>query len=85
MNFIRNLEPLQFLLKLEYLDLIDNSIKKVDSLHCLQKIPHLRCMYLQDLAGETKNPVCDVKGYRKSVLAILPKLKRLDGVPREFE
>lgn len=64
------LDPLVSLVEL---NLSDNDIASVAALAPLRRLPALRDLDL------TENDVRDVRGYKKSMLEMLPKLTRLDG------
>ena len=65
--------PLRPLTSLVELNLSDNDISSLAALVPLKQLPALRDVDLSE------NDVRDVRGYKKSMLEMLPKLARLDG------
>ena len=73
-EFIENLEPLE---KLEKLDLTLNFVGALSTVQHLKRNTHLRSFFLMG------NPCTSFECYRDYVVAHLPQIQFLDGVPVE--
>lgn len=78
-NSVTCLDPLAELENLRVLNVAGNLIGSFDSLQCLTKLQSLENLRLQDPVREYINPICHNAFYRRTVLAMLPNLKTLDG------
>lgn len=66
-------DGLKALVSLRELVLTENEIEGLDGVEALQNLPRLAVLDL------TENEVCEVRGYKKKVLELLPGLEELDG------
>ncbi len=82
MNLVSSLNSLTFLPSLTELFLQGNKIESIENLSILSsKTPSLRSLSLQQSDGSLQNSVCSSPGYRSQILALLPGLEILDGIP----
>lgn len=81
-NFLTSIDPLKSNTKMLHIDLHGNKITGIKSLNCCKDMKLLSSIYLQQMDGQLKNPICQEDNYRTKVLDALPQLKRLDGVGR---
>ena len=75
MNYITSLEQFSFCPNLRELLLRQNLISDFQEIEHLSGLNFLTRLWLSD------NPICNVSGYRKRVISMLPQLKVLDEIP----
>jgi len=78
-NKISSLDGLQKCHALEYLLIQDNAVSNIATIEALASLPNLKALYLKNIDGTQKNPVCEHPSYRSSIMRQLPKLQILDG------
>ena len=75
MTYITSLEQFSFCPNLRELLLRQNLISDFQEIEHLSGLNFLTRLWLSD------NPICNVSGYRKRVISMLPQLKVLDEIP----
>eukprot|EP00741_Cyanophora_paradoxa_P018375 tig00000204_g17742.t1 len=83
-NKISRIEGLEGCVTLEHLALQDNQIHNIDDVSSLAACKNLKSLFLKNLDGSQRNPVCDHPSYRTTVLQRLPGLATLDGERTRF-
>ncbi|KAJ1481745.1 hypothetical protein T484DRAFT_1953658 [Baffinella frigidus] len=78
-NKITSLSGLEKLNSLEHVLIQENDISNIAELSALAGLPNLKGVYLKNIDGSQKNPLCDHPSYRSSIVRQLPKLTILDG------
>jgi Leucine-rich repeat (LRR) protein len=73
-NDVSDLSPLVACEHLECVDVEGNAVADLAQVHFLAAIPTLRALTLEG------NPVTTVKGYRHSVVSLVPQLESLDDI-----
>jgi hypothetical protein len=86
-NLLKDLSSLASCPNLIRIDAMANEISDSMSLKSLATLQQLKVLNLQNIRREEINPVCREEGYRQITLKLLPKLLRLDFMPKgaEFE
>jgi len=78
-NQISTIEGLGHLNTLESLQIQGNQISSLSELEKLAPMQSLRTLFLKNIDGSQRNPVCDHPSYRSVILRHLPQLTNLDG------
>lgn len=84
-NQITQVEGLATCVLLKRLDLTGNRVNSMSSLSHLQSLPTLLHVSFQTFGLLDPNPICATATYREELLALLPKLKSLDGHRRNTQ
>jgi Leucine-rich repeat (LRR) protein len=84
-NQITQVEGLSACTLLKRLDLTGNRVASMGSLSHLQTLPVLLHVSFQTFGLLDPNPICGTASYRQEILALLPKLKSLDGHRRNAQ
>lgn len=78
-NKISSLSGIEKCHALEHVLIQDNNISNVAEIQALIGLQNLKGLYLKNIDGSQKNPVCEHPSYRSSIMRQLPKLTVLDG------
>jgi hypothetical protein len=62
----------------------NNNLKSMKAISGLEDCKELRTLYLQNINGSEANPLCDLENYRSIMLDAFLPLRRLDGIPRDY-
>ena len=84
-NQVVQVEGLSACVLIKRLDLTGNRVGSLSSLAHLQGLPGLLHLSFQTFGLSDPNPICGTASYRQEILALLPKLKSLDGHRRNAD
>ena len=84
-NQIVVVEGLAQCTELKRFDLTANRVASITGLSHIQALPALTHVSFQTFGLTDANPVCQTASYRSEVLALVPKLKSLDGHRRNAQ
>lgn len=89
-NSISSIDGIENLFHLRHLKLHGNNITKVPfeklkQLTRLEKLVFQIAPIKEEKGLNTSNPICKDKNYRADTLQLLPQIKMLDGIGRDFE
>jgi len=78
-NKISSLQGLDKCAALEHIFVQDNMIDNISEIANVSALKNLKSLYLRNIDGSQKNPVCDHPSYRSSIVRQLPHISILDG------
>ena len=51
----------------------------------LKQNVNLEKLYFQEVSGGAANPICKIENYRSEIIKLVPSLKSLDGVNKQYD
>mmetsp|Transcript_41237 Transcript_41237/g.129567 ORF Transcript_41237/g.129567 Transcript_41237/m.129567 type:complete len:230 (-) Transcript_41237:89-778(-) len=78
-NKISSLQGLDKCASLEHIFVQDNNIDNINEIANVASLKNLKSLYLRNIDGSQKNPVCEHPSYRSSIVRQLPHISILDG------